>query len=636
MKKQRQLPVGNFKPEEGFISKYQRLVKEVMLPYQYRVLCDAEPGAEKSHVIDNFRNAGKVLRGEKTDDGFYGMVFQDSDAAKWLEAVAYALKLYPDNELEAQADELIELIANAQDEDGYLDTYFTIKDRDLRWTNLLEGHELYCMGHMMEAAVAYYETTGKDRLLKVMEKNAEHIYEHFVTENNPGYPGHPEVELALLRLYDATGNEKALKLAGHFIDIRGVDTEFYAKEKAKRSWTVWGNDAADLDYMQAAAPVRDQKDAVGHAVRAVYLYTAMADLAGRNDDEELKAACDRLFKSITDRRMYITGGIGSTNMGEAFTVDYDLPNDTAYCESCASCGLIFFASRMLEQDVDGKYGDVMERAFYNTVLAGMQLTGDGFFYVNPLEAVPGVSGVAKTHPHTLIKRPGWYACACCPPNIARLICSFGKYAFGEGDGANYCHMYTSGRVSFSDGMEIICRTGYPYEGSVRFEITKGTGCFKVRIPGWCGSCRIKYNGIDMDVRPDKGYVSFENAKAGDTILVELDMPAEFNYCSNKVSENTGCVSISRGPLVYCFEGVDNDGDVFGIRLDDEADMEVGAYDEKLLGGIVPITVSAFRREETKGLYSNVKPKSRKIKARAVPYYAWSNRGSGQMRVWMPY
>ena len=384
MKQQRQIDVKRFESTEGFIYQYQKLIKEVVIPYQYAVLHDQVEGVEKSHVVANFENAAKAVRGEDVGDGFYGMVFQDSDAAKWLEAVAYSLVNFPDTDLEAKADSLIDKIEAAQDTDGYLNTYYTIKDKDKRWTNLLKGHELYCAGHMMEAAVAYYEATGKDKLLRVMQKNAAHIYQHFVTEGHEGYPGHPEVELALLRLYHATGDEKCLALAKHFIDVRGVNNRFYEEEAARRDWSVWGNDATDYDYQQSGKPVREQRDATGHSVRAVYLYTGMADLAAQTEDQELLNACRQLFESIADRRMYVTGGIGSTVEGEAFTVDYDLPNDTAYAETCASIGLMFFASRMLEAEVDSKYADVMERAFYNTVLAGMQLDGKRFFYVNPL------------------------------------------------------------------------------------------------------------------------------------------------------------------------------------------------------------------------------------------------------------
>ncbi len=460
MKVQNQISIQSYKAD-GFIGKYQKLVRDVVLPYQYSVLNDEAPDTEKSHVVRNFINAGCAVRGEDVGDGFYGMVFQDSDAAKWIEAAAYSLSLFPDRKLEETVDKLIDIIADAQEPDGYLNTYYTIKDKEKRWTNLHEGHELYCSGHMMEAACAYYEATGKDKLLLVMQKNAEHIYDHFITKGHAGFPGHPEVELALLKMYRLLDNKHCLELAEHFINTRGCDPHFYEKEKEARGWSVWNGNPADTDYSQASKPVRSQSDATGHAVRAVYLYTAMADLAASTDDEELLAACRRLWESITKRQMYLTGGIGSTVHGEAFSVDYDLPNDTAYAETCASIGLLFFASRMLENEVLGEYGDVCERAFYNTVLAGMQLDGRRFFYVNPLEVIPGISGVSPTHRHDLPVRPKWYACACCPPNAARLISSFGKYAYGENADTAFCHLFAAGEISLANGMKFTCETKYP-------------------------------------------------------------------------------------------------------------------------------------------------------------------------------
>lgn len=492
MEKQKQISIKSYK-SDGFIGKYQRLIKETVIPYQYSVLCDQAPDTEKSHVVQNFINAGKAVKGEDAGDGFYGMVFQDSDAAKWLEAVAYSLSVIPDKNLEETADKLIDIIAEAQDADGYLNTYFTLKDKEKRWTNLLEGHELYCAGHMMEAACAYYEATGKKKLLDVMMKNAEHIYRRFITEKHEGFPGHPEVELALMKMYHTTGNKLCLELAEHFINVRGQNPDFYKTEKEKRDWTVWGNNAEDNDYQQSGRPVRRQTDATGHSVRAVYLYTGMAELAAETGEAELYNACKNLWNSVTKRRMYVTGGIGSTVNGEAFTVDYDLPNDTAYAETCASIGLMFFASAMLKNEIKGEYADIMERAFYNTVLAGMQLDGKRFFYVNPLEIVPGISGAASTHWHTLTQRPKWYACACCPPNAARLITSFGKYAYGENGKTAYCHLYAAGKASFENGVSFTCKTEYPYGFTVVYEIENG-GEIAVRIPAWSKTFSVELNG----------------------------------------------------------------------------------------------------------------------------------------------
>lgn len=633
MKIQKQISQNAYHADDSFLGRYQKLIKQEVIPYQYQVLCDQAEGTEKSHVIANFINAGKALRGEDVGDGFYGMVFQDSDAAKWLEAVAYSLTIFPDKELEETADHLIELIARAQDEDGYLNTYYTIKDRDKRWTNLLEGHELYCSGHMMEAACAYFEATGKDRLLNVMLKNAEHIYHIFIEEGRDGYPGHPEVELALMRMYHLTGEKHCLELAEHFINVRGVDRDFFKEEAKKRNWMVWGMDATDLEYNQSYAPVREQEDATGHAVRAVYLYTAMADLAAETEDEALKNACRKLWESITERRMYVTGGIGSTGIGEAFTVDYDLPGDTAYCETCASIGLMFFASRMLEQDVRGEYADVMERAFYNTVLAGMQLDGKRFFYVNPLECIPGISGKDVTHRHDLTQRPKWYACACCPPNTARLISSIGKYAYGENAETAYCHLFAGGKVKFENGIELSCETSYPYGFTVNYQVKAGNGHLAIRIPAWSKTYGICVNKKETTCMLQSGYI-YLNVKEGDMIRITLDDSPYHIYASSKIPQLSGYTAVCRGPLVYCFEGVDNDGDVLSLSLKRGGKLVVSAYNTELLGGNVQITAEAVRRETDGHLYSNQPPVEKPDHATAVPYYTWCNRGENQMRVWM--
>ncbi|MCM1387914.1 MAG: glycoside hydrolase family 127 protein [Bacillus sp. (in: Bacteria)] len=635
MKIQNQTSIKSYKAG-GFIGRYQRLIKDVVIPYQYSVLCDQAPDTEKSHVVQNFINAGRAIRGEDTGDGFYGMVFQDSDAAKWIEAAAYSLSLFPDKELEKTVDQLIDIIADAQDADGYLNTYYTIKDKDKRWTNLQEGHELYCSGHMMEAACAYYEAVGKEKLLQVMQKNAEHIYHHFITEGHEGCPGHPEVELALLKMYRLTNNRHCLELAEHFINTRGVNPHFYEEEKEKRGWSVWNADPSDTDYLQASRPLLEQKDAVGHAVRAVYLYTAMADLASSTDDASLLNACRKLWESITKRRMYLTGGIGSTGIGEAFTVDYDLPNDTAYAETCASIGLMFFASRMLENEVDGEYGDICERAFYNTVLAGMQLDGRRFFYVNPLEVIPGISGVAVTHKHDLPVRPKWYACACCPPNVARLISSFGKYAYGENSDTAFCHMFADGEVVLKNGMKFTCKTGYPYDFTITYQIEKG-GKLAVRIPAWSKTWQMCKNNEILDCTPQKGYL-YITAADGDTLKLTLDDTPRFQYASSKVPKLTGKTAIRRGPLVYCFEGVDNENDILSLSLKQNGNLVVSDYEESLLNGCVTITADAYRREDTNKnkLYfdSDEVPNEKPCKAVAVPYYTWGNRGENQMRVWM--
>ena len=631
MKKQNQISEKSYKAS-GFIGRYQKLVTETVIPWQEKILWDEAPDTEKSHAIANFINAGKALRGEDTGDGFYGMVFQDSDVAKWIESASYSLMNNPDPELEAELDKVIGYIAGAQDKDGYLNTYFTIKDQDKRWTNLHEAHELYVAGHMIEAACAHFEATGKRTLLDVMQKNTECIYDHFVTKNNPGVPGHPEIELALMKLYRITGDKKALELCAHFLNKRGQDPELFIREADNRTWSVWGSnprDEGDLEYRQCDKPLRELTQATGHAVRAVYLYAGMADYASETEDKELQGACGRLWKNIVERKMYVTGGIGSTVLGEAFTVDYDLPPDTAYAETCASVGLMFFASRMLENELKGEYADVMERAFYNTVLAGMQLDGKRFFYVNPLEVNPGISGVAVTHKHDLPVRPKWYQCACCPPNVARLIESFGKYAYGENESTSFCHMIASGKVVFKNGMTLECETDYPHGMNVKYTV-KGNGKLAVHIPGWSKDFSVAVNGGQVHPGLDNGYI-YIDINGSSVIEIKLDDAPHFVYASSRIPRAAGMVSLRRGPLVYCFEGVDN-GSVKTLRIDRNYAPVVSSYSAELQADT--LSVKAVRENDSEELYSDVPPAVTPCEATAVPYYTWGNRGETEMRVWM--
>ena len=472
----------NVKVKDGFWSPMQKLVTDVVIPYQKSILNDEVPGAEKSHAIENFR----IASGEQTGE-FYGMVFQDSDVAKWLEAVAYSLILKPDEKLEAEADSLIDLIGRAQEPDGYLNTFFSVKEPDRKWTDLQECHELYCDGHMIEAAVAYYQATGKTNLLDIMKKNADLICSRFGKDKVRGIPGHEEIELALMRLYRVTGDEKYKETAGYFLNERGTEPNYFAEEVKKRDgWSYWHMDPEGREYAQNHKPVKEQDKAVGHAVRAAYLYTGMADYASESGDAEMYEACKRLWRNIVDRQMYVTGGIGATVHGEAFSIDYELPNDLVYAETCASVAMAFFARRMLEIEPKGEYADILEKELCNGILSGMQLDGKRFFYVNPLEVVPGVSGELPEYKHVLPERPGWYACACCPPNVARLVTSLAQYAWGENETSVYAHTYLGGQATFRNGAVITCESAYPWSGSVKYTIdTDKAFTFAIHIPGWC-------------------------------------------------------------------------------------------------------------------------------------------------------
>ncbi|MBQ2667381.1 MAG: glycoside hydrolase family 127 protein [Clostridia bacterium] len=637
--KSNRIPVHAFRADDSFVGRVQKLVREEVIPYQYEILNDNLPDVEKSHAIENIRMAAKKLQGEDVSpDAFYGMVFQDSDVAKWIEAAAYTLAAVKDPELEKTLDEVIALYGASQHEDGYVNSYFTVKAPDRTWKNLREAHELYCAGHMMEAAVAYYEATGKRNLLDIMEKNADCIYEQFMHHNTRGYGGHPEVELALMRMWRATGKEKYKELAKHFVDVRGLAPNFLAEEEAGRDWNIWNHTVElDTDYTQSTLPVREQKDAVGHAVRGVYLYTGMADVAKETDDAELLAACRNLWDSITKRRMYVTGGIGSTVLGEAHTVDYDLPNDTVYAETCASIGLMFFAKQLLENEHRGEYADVMERAFYNTVLAGMQLDGKRFFYVNPLEVIPGVSGVAPTHRHDLPVRPQWYACACCPPNVSRIVSALGAYAYSENESTFFIDLYAGGTVETQKGLTLTCETAFPHFGEVKYTVSGAAETtLAIRIPDWSENTMLTVNGeaVDLSACVDGYAYIIRQWQDGDTLALSLDMTARVIYASPKIAADTGKACVQRGPLAYCAEEIDN-GKILPLMIREDAVPKALDFEPDTLCGIVPVVIDGWEVQETKTLYSTEKPKLVEKEIRLIPYYTWANRGENQMRVWMP-
>lgn len=630
----------NFIIDDNFMGKYVELITKEVIPYQEKILQDEIEGIEKSHAIENFKAAAEMIETGKCSEEFYGMVFQDSDVAKWLEAAAYSQVIKPDQRLAESCEEVIELIGRSQHKNGYLNTYFTVKEPSKEWTNLCEAHELYCAGHMIEAAVAYAECTGKTKLLEIMCKMADHMYKHFIVEKSPGYPGHPEVELALMRLYNFTQNKKYKELAEHFINIRGIDSDYFIKESKQRGWTVWGNKGEDKEYAQNQCPVREQQKAVGHAVRAVYLYTGMAEVALASKDESLIEACKTLWNNITECRMYVTGAIGSAYEGEAFTKDYHLPNDTAYGETCAAVGLIFFSRKMLDIEKDGKYADIMERAFYNCVLAGMEQDGKSFFYVNPLEVVPGISGEAVTHKHALPQRPAWFACACCPPNVARMITSIAKYAWSiEGENV-YSNLFIGGELNLADslGGKIKVETNYPLEGTVKYSF-KPTKEFMemtlaIRIPYWSRNTKIIMNGETLDYKAIKGYVYLKSKfKNTDEIVVIFNMEPQRVFAASNVAADSGKVSLMRGPLIYCAEGIDNGGNVLNKLLSREAAINTTPL--KDFPGNYCLEAAGYANKKSNELYSFVRPENIPCNIRFIPYYLWGNRGLTEMRVWIP-
>lgn len=628
--------------QDRFWKPRQNLVRDVMLPYQYAVMNDEVPGAEPSHALENFRIAAGLAQGE-----FYGMVFQDSDVYKWLEAAAYILAKEDHPELEKTADQVIDVIAAAQQPDGYLNTYFTVAEPEGRWRNLREEHELYCAGHLIEAAVAYYEATGKGKVLDVACRFADYISQIFGTEQGQkrGYPGHEGLELALVKLYRVTDNRKYLELSKYFVDERGRQPHYFEQEaiaRGDRHVTTHGG-RWDSRYNQSHLPVREQKEAVGHAVRAMYLYAALADLARYTRDESLHKICEALWEDVVNRKMYITGGIGSSSYGEAFTIPYDLPNDTSYTETCAAIGLVFWASRMLNLDPNGAYADVMETALYNGVLSGMALDGKSFFYVNPLEVWPAAAEHRYDQRHVKTTRQGWFRCACCPPNLARLLASLEQYIFSYHEDSIYLHLYMSSVLNIAgeaDGISIEVATGYPWDGQVELTVDVAQPrefTLALRIPGWCQTPSATVNGEQLELAAimDRGYAKVNRLwQSGDKITLDFPMPVIRLAAHPQVRENAGRVALQRGPLVYCLEEADNGPVLTDIVLPLEPEFQT-TFDPELLGGVVTIEAEAYRSaDDDQRLYRPFSAALRKVRIKAIPYYAWNNRGVGEMLVWI--
>lgn len=629
------LSLGQVRVTDSFWSARQRLMTDVTVPYMEKILRDEVDGAEKSHAIHNFQMAAGDIQG-----AFYGMVFQDSDVYKWLEAVAYSLSLKPDQALEARADEVIDILARAQQSDGYLNTYFTIQEPENRWKNLLECHELYCAGHLFEAAAAYYEETGKRKLLDVAERFAEHIIDRFGADGEVGVPGHQEIEIGLMRLYYTTGKDAYCDMAKRFLDLRGQDPQYFRKHTPPHPGRQYGGydiDPADTDYNQTFAPLREQNEARGHAVRCVYMLTAMVDVAAVDGDDELKAACERLWNNITNKQMYVTGAIGSTGHRESFTVDYDLPNDIAYGETCASVAMAFFAQRMLKVAPKGQYADVLELELYNGVLAGMQLDGQKYFYVNPLEVDPAVSGVVAGHKHVLCERPKWHACACCPPNLARLVTSLGKYLWSESHDTVYSHLFI-GSEAETNHANIMLESAYPWEGKAVYTVyPRGNTPFTLAIhmPHYVPSYECRINGAICDGVMRDGYLYITRAwQSGDKVELIFDLTPRRIYANPRVRADAGRVALARGPIIYCFEGIDNGQPLSSLRLPRTAQIEEVPYDAQLLGGVVSLAAHGVREQWTEALYSSAPAAQEEHRLLAIPYYAWSNRGENQMCVWI--
>lgn len=567
------------------------------------------------------------------------LIFGDSDIAKWVEAAMLSLASHPDPSLASLVDQVVDKIIHAQQSDGYLNTHFTVADPDMRWKNLRDWHEMYCAGHLMEAAVAHYHATNNPKFLEALSRYADHIDNTFGPESykKHGYAGHPEIELALIKLYHATNNPRYLELASYFINERGVQPHYYDIETRER-----GEDPAqywfkNYEYCQAHLPIREQTKVVGHAVRAMYLLSAVADIAHENNDPSLLETCERLWDNLVTKRMYLTGAIGPSRYNEGFTEDYDLPDETAYAETCATIGLIQWNHRLLQVSGDSKYADVIERGLYNGFLSSISLMGDEFFYENPLASMGNR------------QRQHWFECPCCPPNIARTLASLGQYFYSTGNNSVWVHLYAQGSVNLTlDGAEVHLSqtTNYPWGGEVNIKVAIGsprTFTLRLRVPDWCDEWRLTVNSTEMQNMPiQNGYLLIErNWKDGDTLTYTMHMPIQTVWAHPAARYLQGKLAIQRGPIVYCIEGVDHRGVALDHIAIDPRQLSAGKFHiehkDDFLGGVTTICGLASVIDETEWmgkLYRRIRPSSHLIEITAIPYYAWCNREPGEMRVWI--
>jgi DUF1680 family protein len=598
--------------EDSFWAPLLEKLREVTLPSQYQQL-------EETGRIDNFRRAaGKV------DQPFQGWFFNDSDVYKWVEAVAWTLAAHDDPELKRMMDTVISEIEGAQDEGGYLNTYFTFEQTSERWSNLKDMHELYCAGHLIQAAIAHHRSTGEDRLLKVGTRFADHICELFGPEEEGkrlGTGGHPEIEMVLVELARTTGQEKYLEQAKFFIDMRGQG--------------LLGGQA----YHQDHVPFRELTRMEGHAVRAAYLNAGATDLYADTGEGALWETLERLWLNMTTRQMYISGGVGSRYEGEAFGEDYELPNQDAYAETCAAIANVMWNWRMLMLNGEARFADVLEKALYNAALVGLGLDGRSYFYRNPLADDGG---------HC---RQDWYQCACCPPNIARMLATLPGYFYSLSEEGIWLHLYanSSAQLELLDGRRVglLQYSEYPWDGRVDVEV-QGEGNFALflRVPGWSeGEWSLALNGeVTPEAELEGGYLkTMRSWRSGDVIKLELPMPVKVMESHPCVYENVGRVALMRGPLLYCLEGVDHPGyDLDEIVLPPDATF-TPSFQGDLLGGVVTLQTQGTVQPQESGwdhqLYrrieSPLETERRKVVGiKAIPYYAWGNRAAGQMQVWI--
>ena len=634
-----ELPLTAVRIQDTFWSPRLEVNRTRTLDHVYKEL-------EATRCIRNFDVASGKVQAK-----FGGPWWADSDVYKWIEGASYILALHPDARLESKVDELIAKIAAAQQKDGYLDTYVQLNLPDLKWKSLAFNHEMFCAGSLFEAAVAHNQATGKRSLLDVALRLADHLDSTFGPGKQAGIPGHEEVELALVRLYRLTHQKRYLQLAQYFIDSRGQKPSIFERQYEQlpqrkvellghpmdikdfyRRFFLINPAKFDTSYSQDQLPVRQQRVAVGHAVRAMYLYSGMADLVYETGDEGLWEALESLHDSVTLHRMYVTGGIGPSERNEGFTADYDLPNEDAYQETCASAGMVFWNYRMLKLTGDARYADTMELSLYNAVAAGVSLTGDTFCYVTPLASRGD------------FKRDPWFGVPCCPTTIARFVPALGRYIYSESPDGLWVNLFIASQVNANvAGRKVTLRQSghYPWDGKIKFSVgveAPQDFAIRVRIPGWAPSADFQVNGGKFSPHAANGYTEIRRSWSnGDTIDLTLPMDIQRLEANPRVVYDRGKTALRRGPLIYCLEQADQEAPVEQIILPLGAQLE-GQYTPELLGGITLIKGQGLLRplDDWKDvLYQPVHPATTKpVPITAVPYCIWGNRGLGKMAVWL--
>ena len=624
------VPFADVRVTGPFWRERLEVVLEHTIPSQHAKLAEAG-------IVDSLKLPKPVppLKIPRNSHGFTMQVFWDSDIGKWIEAASYALAHRRDAAIEAKIEAIVDDLARAQSPDGYLNCWYLEREPENRWTNLRDNHELYNAGHLIEGAIAYFRATGRRKMLDLMERYVDHIAAVFGRGpgQKRGYPGHQEIELALVKLYRLTGDRRRLDLAAYFIDERGHQPPHYFTEEALAR----GDDPANYwagtyEYNQSHLPVREQTRVVGHAVRAMYMASGMADLAFELHDEGLKRACEALWRDVTTAQMYVTAGLGPEKTNEGFTEPYDLPNETAYAETCASVALIFWAQRMLHLDLDGRYADVMELALFNGALTGLARDGEHYFYSNPLES-------RGQH-----RRWAWHVCPCCTMNVSRLVASVAGYAVSISEGGAAFHLYGGFETTATlAGVKVALRetSAYPWSGEVRIDIDpEAPAAFdlKLRIPGWAKDATAAVNGETIAVLPVNGYATIRRQwRKGDAVTLDLKMQAERLYAHPNVRMDVGRAALRRGPLIYCVEEADNPGGpVQSLALPRSATIDAG-WRPDLFGGVMTLNASAKRLapgNAAAALYSTEPPAAENAALVALPYHLWANRAPGSMQVWV--